>query len=411
MKRSLVTSSFVALLLGLGVPKAFSLLYLGLLGAIWLTWRDRGEVPPRHLVWSLIWLGLFGLSYALFQVAWKVWSPPSIYLGEILAIIVLPALGLWSGWLLKRRGQSFCTALILSYLVGALIYSLVSLTISRTPWWNIGETFLHVVRTPWGHPEFLSTRAVEQRAFLSLVLLPVGLPLLWNAKTSRRYVGAGLILMAFLATHVSWALQGRIGLGALALSLIPCLWLLPRAFMRWLIACLSTLVVIIAIGGGHICDERLWLSGGFLVNLQQAPWGGRLIQFSYSDCNPLALNQFGSFEGSSSFTPHNVILDIYNDTGWMPTVCLLAAIVPLFWFVLVGFWRTLSADGWTWPLALRWSFVSVLLVQWLAQPFLYTDQLMFSLGFVVAGILLAEFNGDPFVFRRPGLASERHRPQ
>ena len=394
-------ASLVALFLGLGVPKAFSLLYLGLFGTFWLTWRDPWEAPPRRLVWSLIWLCLFGFSYAVFQVGWKVWSPPSAYLGEILAVIILPAFGLMSGWRLKRRGQSFCTVLLLSYVAGALIYSLVSLAISRTPWWNIGETFLHVVRTPWGHPEFLSTRAVEQRAFLSLVLIPVGLPLLRNAKKSLRYLGAGFVVMACLATHVAWALQGRIGLAALALSLIPCFCLLSKAWMRYLTAFLSTASIAIAVGGGYVCDERPWLIGGFLANLYQSPWGGRLTRFSYLDCNPRALNHFGSFEGSSSFTPHNLILDIYNDAGWIPTVCLLMAILPLLWFLLIGFWRSVSVKGWTWPLALRWSFVSVLLVEWLAQPFLYTDQLMFSIGFVVVGILLAEFAHDQSVANMP----------
>ena len=52
---SLVTSHFlliaslVALFLGLGVPKAFSLLYLGLFGTFWLTGRDPWRVPPWRL--------------------------------------------------------------------------------------------------------------------------------------------------------------------------------------------------------------------------------------------------------------------------------------------------------------------------------------------------------------------------
>ena len=399
--RFCVIASLVALLLGLGVPKAFSLLYLGLLVATWLTWRDPWGALPRPLIWSFIWLGLFGFSYAVFQVGWKVWSPSAMYLGEILAVVILPALGLLTGWRLKSLGQSFGTRLLLSYVAGALIYSLVSLAISRTPWWNIGEIFLHVVRAPWGYPAFLSTRAVEQRAFLSLVLLPVGLPLLRNAKKSLRYLGAGLIVMACLATHVAWALQGRIGLAALALSLTPCLWLLRRVWMRYVTAFLSTASIAIAVGSGYVCDERPWLIGGFLANLHQSPWGGRLIRFSYLDCTPYALNHFGSFKGSSSFTPHNLILDIYNDAGWIPTVCLLMAILPLLWLLLIGFWRSVSVKGWTWPLALRWSFLSVLLVEWLAQPFLYTDQLMFSIGFVVAGILLAEFSPDQSVANMP----------
>lgn len=382
----------VALLLGLGIPKAFSLLYLGLVGgAFWMHSYPRSGVS-RLLIWSTVWLVLFGVSYAAFQVGWAVWNPARSYVAEILAVTVLPAAGLWVGWLLNRRGQSFCTALIFTYVVGALVYSLASLALSRTPWWNVAQTFPHVVRVPWGHPEFLSTRAVEQRAFLSLVLLPIGLALAHSRFKLRRYLGAVMLGMFFLAAHVSWALQGRIGLAALAISLISLLWLLGKQTIRWFVVLISGFAIVLGFGTGHLCDERPWLVGGFLARLSQAPWGGRLIQYSYADCNPEAINQFGSFAGSSSFTPHNLILDIYNDAGWIPTLCLVLSILPICIFLLAGFWRAFSFSGWSWPLALRWGVISVLAVEWLAQPFFYTDQLMFSIGFIVVGILLAEFN-------------------
>jgi hypothetical protein len=382
----------VALLLGLGIPKAFSLLYLGLVGAVFWMLRHPGVGASRLLIWSMAWLVWFGLSYSAFQVGWAVWNPARSYIPEIMAVSILPAAGLCVGWLLNRRGQSFCTALIFTYVTGALIYSLASLALSRTPWWNLAESFEHVVRVPWGHPEFLSTRAVEQRAFLSLALLPIGVTLACSGLKSHRYIGAVMLGMALLATHVSWAMRGRIGLAALAISLIPLLWLLRRSSFRWLIVLLCSVAMELAIASGKLCDERPWLVGGFLSRLPQAPWGGRLIEYSYADCNPQATNQFGSFLGSSSFTPHNLILDVYNDAGWIPTVCLLLAMLPLGFYLLLGFWRTFSSMGWTWPLALRWSIFSVLVVQWVAQPFLYTDQLMFSIGFIVAGIVLAEFN-------------------
>ena len=382
----------VALLLGLGIPKAFSLLYLGLVGAAFWMNRYPGSGASRLLIWSMAWLVLFGVSYAAFQIGWAVWKPPLGYFSEIFAVTVLPAAGLLVGWLLHRRGKSFSTALIFTYVIGALVYSLASLALSRTPWWNVAETFLHVVRVPWGHPEFLSTRAVEQRAFLSLALFPIGLTLARSRINTQRYLGVVMLAMALLAAHVSWALQGRIGLAALALSLIPMLWLLRTQTIRWSVVLMSGFAMTLAVRSGRLCDERVWLVGGFLARLSQAPWGGRLIKYSYADCDPKALNQFGSFPGSSAFTPHNLILDVYNDAGWIPALCLLFAVIPICFFLLTGFWKAFSFSGWTWPLALRWSFISVLAVEWLAQPFLYTDQLMFSIGFVVVGILLAEFN-------------------
>jgi hypothetical protein len=101
------------------------------------------------------------------------------------------------------------------------------------------------------------------------------------------------------------------------------------------------------------------------------------------------------------------VLDIYNDAGWIPCVCLLMAVVPLLVALLRGFWMSFARDGWDGQLALRWSVLCVLVVEWLAQPFFYTDQLMFSLGFVLAGALLADFNS-----RSPGgwpVAMPSHR--
>ena len=386
----------LALLLGLGVPRAFSLLYVVLAGSAWLAWRRPGPRPSVLLIWSVVWLVLFGVSYAAFQVGWQVWSPPRAFVAEIVAVVVLPAAGLLVGWWLQRFGRPLGSRLILAYMLGALIYALLALALSRSPWWALGQTFPHVLRVPWGPQEWLSTRAVEQRAFLALALLPMGLPLLRDAQLNRRCLGLLSLLMGGLAIHIGWALQGRIGWAVLLLASLPCLCLLTRPLHRWLLALVGGGMVGVAIASGRLCDERWWLVGGFLNHLADAPWGGRLIHFVYHDCKPGVMLQFGSYSGSNAFSPHNVILDIYNDAGLIPFLCLLMAVLPLVATLLRGFWRSFSREGWDWQLALCWSFSSVLLVEWMAQPFFYTDQLMFSIGFILAGEMLAEFSsGSP----------------
>ncbi len=387
----------LALLFGLGVPKAFSLLYVVLAGSAWLAFRRPGPRPSALLIWSAVWLLLFGLSYAAFQVGWQVWSPPRAFLPEILAVVVLPSAGLLVGWLLQRFGRPLGTRMILAYLLGALIYALLALALSRTPWWAVAQTFPHVLRVPWGPQEWLSTRAVEQRSFLALALLPVGIPLLVESQGRHRLLGLLSVLMAGLAMHIAWALQGRIGLAILALALLPWLCFVTRPLQRWLLALLGGGAISLAIGSGRLCDERFWMVGGFLKHLGDAPWGGRLIRFAYAECKSGVVLRFGSFPESNSFTPHNVILDIYNDTGWIPFLSLLVAVLPAMAALLRGFWVSFARDGWDWQLALRWSFLSVLVVEWLAQPFLYTDQLMFSIGFILVGALLADFSS-----RNPG---------
>ena len=381
-----------SLLFGLGVPRSFSLLYLALAVTAWFALRRPGLQHSPLLLWTTPWLVLFGGSFAAFQVGWQVWLPVRAFVPEILAILVLPSAGLVVGWLLQRFGRLCVTRLIFAYLLGALIYALLALALSRTPWWNLAQTFPHVLRVPWGSEEWLSTRAVEQRAFLSLTLLPVGLPLLLQPQARHRWWGAVCVLMACLAMHLAWALQGRIGFASLLLAALPCLRFLRRSALRWLLAGLAGTLLSLSIGTGRLCDERWWLIGGFLKHLGDAPWGGRLIHYTYADCKPGVWLTFGSSAGTSAFTPHNLVLDIYNDAGWIPCVCLLMAMVPLLVALLRGFWISFARDGWDGQLALRWGVFCVLLVQWFAQPFLYTDQLMFSIGFVLAGTLLADFN-------------------
>ena len=397
----------LALLFGLGVPRAFSLLYLVLAGTAWLGWRRPGQRPSALLLWSALWLVLFGVSYAAFQVGWQVWSPVRAFVPEILAVLVLPSAGLVVGWLLQRFGRPCVSRLILAYVLGALIYALLALALSRTPWWNLAQTFPHVLRVPWGPEQWLSTRAVEQRSFVALTLLPVGLPLLLRPQARLRWWGVVGVVMAGLAMHLVWAVQGRIGWAALLLAALPWLCWIRRSSLRWLVAGLGGTLLSLAIGSGRLCDERWWLVGGFLQHLGDAPWGGRLIQYTYADCKPGVWLRFGSSAGTNAFTPHNLVLDIYNDAGWIPCVCLLMAVVPLLVALLRGFWMSFARDGWDGQLALRWSVVCVLVVEWLAQPFFYTDQLMFSLGFVLAGALLADFNA-----RSPGgwpVAMPSHR--
>jgi hypothetical protein len=339
-----------------------------------------------------------------------VWVPAASHLAQILAVLVLPAAGFAVGWLVAGAGRSrLITGLIVAYGAGALIYALLSLAASRTPWWNLAQTFELWVRIPWGDAPFTNMRSVEQRAFLALALLPVGVPLLWDRRRASRWLGLGLVVMAGLAAHVAWAYQGRIGLAVLALAALPGLWLLPAWVARGWTALAALGAVGLAAWRAGLCDERWWLQTTFLQHLAAAPWGGRLIQFAYQDCRPGVLLRFGSLADTSASSPHNVLLDVYNDGGWIPFVCLVLALTPLMFSLLRGFLRAFRLHGWSAGLAVRWSAFALLAVQWMLQPFLYSDQLMFSLGFVLFGSLLAEFTADSPGGWRAAKPSRLHR--
>jgi hypothetical protein len=405
-----LTAWALAGLLGLGLPRSFALLYGLLLISAVRAWPARPRIKNPVVGWSALWLVLFGISYAAAQRAWGVWVPAASHLAQILAVLALPAAGLAVGWLVAGAGRSrLITGLIVAYGAGALIYALLSLAASRTPWWNLAQTFELWVRVPWGDAPFTNMRSVEQRAFLALALLPVGVPLLWDRRRASRWLGVGLVVMAGLAAHVAWAYHGRIGLAVLLLASLPCLWLLPARVARGWTALAAVGAAGLAGWRAGLCDERWWLQTTFVQHLAVAPWGGRLIQFAYQDCRPGVLLRFGSLADASASSPHNVLLDVYNDGGWIPFVCLLLALMPLMFSLLRGFLRALHLHGWSAGLAVRWSALALLAVQWMLQPFLYSDQLMFSLGFVLLGALLAEFTADSLGGWRAAKPSRLHR--
>ena len=385
--------SGLGLLLGLGLPRSFLLLDAVLLALAWLGGRRPGPAPSRLLLWSSGWLLLFGLSYGSIQIGWGVWWPPRQHGPELVAML-MPAAALAVGWFLPRcASRRQLSAWIVAYGAGALVYALLCLALSRSPWWNVAQSFVHNVRVPWGSQPWMNMRSVEQRAFVALGWWPVALPCLWGL-ARQRWRAVPLLVMAALAAHAAWAFQGRIGVVVLALASLPGLWSLRR--QRWRLGLLAVGSVAVGVGlaSGRLCDERGWLQLGFVQRLAQAPWGGRQIAFTYRDCRPELLNRFGPGPDAAAFSPHNLVLDIYNDAGWLPALCVLLAVMPLLWVLLRGFWGVLQRQGWSADLALRWSCVALVVVQWLLQPFWYADQLMCILGFLLAGALLAEFNRD-----------------
>jgi len=89
---------------------------------------------------------------------------------------------------------------------------------------------------------------------------------------------------------------------------------------------------------------------------------------------------------------HNVVLDVYNDVGLLPLLFLLLAIIPLAWKIGQSMASAFQNGALSTGMLLRWSLISLVVVEWLIQPFLYSDQLMFTMAFLLAGYLLAEFH-------------------
>ena len=380
----------LAFVFGLGLPKSFTLLYLVLLFGCWQAVRRGVSAPSPLLRWAAMALLMFGCSYAAIQVWHGVWAPWPSYVPEIMAVVVLPSAGILVGWLLSSERMADQSRWLHAYVLGCLVYALFSVLLSHQPWWNLGQTFPHVLRVPWGDPQWLSTRAVEQRGFLALVQLALVPPFLWQSPR-RGPLWLCSVVLGAMGLYVTYSTQSRIGLGTLYLALFPLFWHWRPGRWRRLAMASYGLAPLLALLSGRVCDERFGLVGQFVAHMPHAPMGGRLLAFTYASCLPHEHLVFGTQAGSTAFTPHNLVLDVFNDAGWIPFLLLLLAMLPLVKAWMRGFVHALDVEGCSPQLVMRWGIVSVLLVQWLAQPFLYTDQLMFSLGFVFLGSTLREF--------------------
>ncbi len=375
-----------AFLLGLGVPKSFSLLYVLVLGLGWSAWRRGVLLWPPMLRCPTVLLMLFGVSHVSLQIAHQVWQLGIKNLPEILAIGILPSACLLAGWWLWGLGLGHwrLSLLLLLYACGALLYALLSVALSRDPWWNLAQPLTLLARIPWGDTGEMNIRSIEQRAFPAFVLVSLVPPLLLSPLQPRRLLGVLLGLIVGAAVVVVSAFKARLAILSVGLAALPLVFAWCEARWRWCLIGAASVVLISLASIGQLCDERFSRYAAFVMHLWQAPWGGRLIHFSYLLCSGSVAKM------KSGELAHNVFLDVFNDTGLLPTLLLLAAMLPLAWRVLRCFLLRFSRQGWRFGLALRWTFASVLFLQWMFQPLLFSDQLMFALGFVFIGAVLAE---------------------
>jgi len=385
--------TLISFIIGLGFPKTFSLLYITyffIAACFFGSDSNSKSNPPSYLLLCSASLAFFGITHSVIQILHGVWTPLSQHLHEIIAIIVLPAAGLLVGWMLNELVSRQISKILLAYALGSLTYALLAVLVSHNPAWNLLQTFSHVLVVPWGHIKYLSTRAVEQRASLLLGMLPLVFSGIKSPKTLSMRLRFVLVLIALLGLYVNYSTQSRIVFMVIYLSFLPVL--LGFGNLRTVLGmlALTTGLPLIAFRLGWICDERVFLQIEFIRRMHLSPMGGRLMSFPYKSCIQSERLVFGSFPSSSSFTPHNTILDVYNDSGIISFSLLLAPLVVLLIVQLSYFIKSFYANKLNFSLQLRWSIFCLLFTQWMVQPFLYTDQLMFSLGFLFMGLMISE---------------------
>lgn len=388
-------------LLGLNLPKSFSL--LGLVFVIGLVW-GRSElmtlIRARLVVSSIVLLVAFGCSFSIRQFQLGFWSLTGASIADLLTFTLYPSLALAAGWLSRRiflSRRAMCLAIV-AFAAGGLCYVLLSLAISRDPWWRLDEVFPSAVTVPWGDHGMSgqNVRSVEQRAMPALVFAG-SLPALLLRKSRGWLIKALLAFIAsIIAIYALWSLHGRLGYVVLFVVLVPSFFLMINR--HWRLPLLSCAGVTIAIGFTRqwLCDERFPMQLAFLQHIADAPWGGRRITFSFEGCPSQGLMKFGP-PPSFFHLPHNIFLDVINDVGILPAFFLILACSLLLAGLIQAFVLSYNIRLWSISDALAFGSAAVVVTQAMFQPFLYSDRSMFVASFLLTGALLAELNAPRLI--------------
>ena len=372
----------LAFALGLHVPKAFSLYYL-LLG--WLAWRSRGApLPDLWIRLSAALVLAFGLSYAVMSVHFGFWQLGGRDLLDLISMLLLPAAGVWLGALVAvRTSWRSMGWLWLAYGLGALAYTWAVLLHGRGLPLLLEARRVSTIAVPWGSDPLVNVRSIEQNAAL---VVTWWLPGLWLLLRERQKLLGGLLLAcatAGLAAVVCF--HGRLGYLMLLVGDLPLAWLMRRSAWLWrTLLTGSAAVVGVLIWKPQLAqrlyDERFDRFAGFFPVAPQFPWGGNQLHFE----GGLA------FDARQGELMHNVLLDIYVRVGWLPLLLLSLALLPLLWRALQALALGLSQSEQRGGALLAASLLLCLTVQWLFQPLIFADGLLFYFGFLLLGFLAAK---------------------
>ena len=399
---------------GLHLPKSFTLLYLLFVLLFWQT-RRVPSIPPSRL-WPLLPLGLFSLSYACTSLHYGFWSLQGRDVFDLISMLVLPCAGVWLGARLAQRWSlRQLSRLWLAYGLGAVIYVWIVLLFGRDVFttspleiWRQHRDL--TISMPWGGQGQMNVRSVEQNASFAVAWFFPGLWLLLRkeqVRLARFLMAAGLLgLLAVFAFH------GRIGLLVGLFSLLPLAWVAASEahaarqsllLIAWVLSGLggflglSLLSLLWGRGGitsrllARIYDERIDRFAAFLSHLPGTVWGGQALSFDYFDHQRQV---WVGFDASAGDLLHNVPFDLVLRAGLIPAFALLLAVVPLLVRSLRSVGHLLKEPSRRPHALIAAGFLIVLTVQWLFQPLIYADGLLFYFGFFSLGAL-AFVPGDP----------------
>lgn len=394
------------LLIGLHIPRSITVMTIAFLVVICVNLDSIAFVLRKHAT-VLILAAIFGILYASVSTYFSLWPVDSRGSLESASFLFLPTISLFSGLILSSSPANLARLkyILLAYLSGAAFYFLASLVITflRQPALNLfrfgGASLLN---DPWSLHHMVNIRSMEQNIVIACAVLP---PLLLTKKLSHRsYSSLALAAIGIIAIFVGLFVQSRlVGLTCFfstAISLIVVqlsksqiknnasskLLTLPGL----LLLSLLSLAVSFSLGRGpvlarllsRIYDERFDRAFALFRHLPDTIFGGKIVVFSFWDIQRQASFIFDARAGDLM---HNVFLDVLIRTGILPAlilislVFLLACNIPRY---LSSLLPVASAPD---LFSLSIAFLSVLFFQWMFQPLIYSDQVLFFLSFFFLG--------------------------
>lgn len=405
-------------LVGAHIPKAFSVLYLALILSSFLSLRRHGDVDhhagsQRLFLLILVLLLIFSVSYPFAMLRYGFWQWSGRQALDVISALLLPSWLLWWGRRWMRCDSRQLQIWLLSYAVGALLFLVASMFKTYGFHWWTPNADRFTIFLAWGNEVSMNIRSVEQNGILAVALAPLSVWLFL-----RRRWAAALFILGFSA--IGWMAVvgqgGRLWIPSLILATLPVLFsrlLFPMAsawqlrfsaarfFIAFSVVVAAATLVFASNAMVHwlprlqyaLCDERFSMYVNAFRHWPQLIAGGRLLHFDFLPCEGQVFQSYSAAGAFGSVTlMHNVLLDVMVSVGiWVALPLVLVAVIAIPLAVRYLFCFTFGSIKGESVLSrqILWSFLAVLIPQWLFQPLLYGDGLLFYLSFALLGCLLA----------------------
>lgn len=411
MKNFPVVLTVLFFLIGLHIPKAFTILYLAV-AAVWsiecFSPRPLRPLPQKRLIlfdFTRVLVFVFSCAYTLAMLKFGFWELHGRDLLDVFGALILPSALLWSGLYLLRRDPMLFVNCLLAYCGGALLFLVFALIKTRGLGWFAYPGDPASLLLPWGSETSINVRSIEQGGILAIAMAPVSLFLLSHKRFLEAVVLFSASLLGLFA--VLPLFHGRLWIPSLIAAAFPLVTIVViriskrahKVSLAIYAGLAYSLVSIISLLERRnlmtaLCDERFFLYAEAFRNWKLLIAGGRDLAFTAPLCDG-SRQMFLSLKPNPSSTIeflHNVPLDILASVGIGPflplALCLVVAMILYF-----QLWLSIFLPGFSHASRARclvlWSFTSVLVIQWLFQPLIYGDGIFYYLSYLSFGAIFA----------------------